>query len=135
MPTNDILNCREEDLWPILDAGRLDEGNWFLCKGVGCIELSKLGEMLGVDSYDNVLDGFTLVGDPREEGPWPQAVPSQLTKRLASITDAEIAAAVPRWLEIEEFYNATSESLTDYLTRLRSYLLQRSGSFFLVNAL
>jgi hypothetical protein len=76
-----------------------------------------------------------LVGEPREEGPWPETTPGRLMERLAALTDAEIAAVVPRWVEVEEFYDATSESLTDYLTRLRSYMSGRSGTFFLVNSL
>ena len=48
----------------------------------------------------------------------------------------EIAATVPRWVELEEFWGgATVDSLTDYLRELRSYLSERSGEFFLINAL
>jgi hypothetical protein len=137
MPLNDILNCAVEDLWSILDSDEpYDKQRWFLCKGIGMIELSKLGEMIGVDSYDNLMAGLELVGEPRDEGPWPQTIPDALTKRLATITDDEIVTVVPRWAEIEEFRGtATMESLTDYLKRLRSYLSERSGEFFLVNAL
>lgn len=137
MPLNDILNCEVEDLWSILDSGEpYDNQRWFLCKGIGMIELSKLGEMLDVDSYDNLMAGLKLVGEPRDDGPWPQTIPDALTKRLAMITDDEITAVVPRWVELEEFRGtATMESLTDYLKRLRSYLSERSGEFFLVNAL
>src|SRR5262249_342433 len=113
-----------------------DKKRWFLCKGIGMIELSQLGEMLGVDSYDNLMAGLKLVGEPRDEGPWPQTIPDVLTKRLATIADDEIAAVVPRWVELEEFHGAaTMDSLTDYLKRLRSFISERSGEFFLVNAL
>jgi len=44
MPLNDILNCAAEDLWSILDSDEVyDKERWFLCKGVGMIELSRLG--------------------------------------------------------------------------------------------
>lgn len=137
MPLNDILNCKVEDLWSILDSDEpYDKKRWFLCKGIGMIELSELGEMLDVDSYDNLMAGLELVGEPRDEGPWPQSIPEALTKRLATITDNEIAAVVPRWAESEQFGGtATMDSLTDYLKRLRSFLSERSGEFFLVNAL
>jgi hypothetical protein len=137
MPLNDILNCAVEDLWSILDSDEpYDKKRWFLCKGIGMIELSKLGEMLDVDSYDNLMAGLKLVGEPRDDGPWPQTIPDALTKRLAMISDDEIAALVPRWVELEEFRGAaTMESLIDYLKRLRSYLSERSGEFFLVNSL
>jgi hypothetical protein len=141
MPLSDILNCKVDDLWTILDS-HLDSGepydqkHWFLSKGIGSIELSQLGEMLGVDSYDNLMAGLKLVGEPRDEGPWPQTIPAALTNRLATITDDEIAAVVPRWVELEEFQpGATVDSLTEYLQRLRSFLAERSGEFFLVNAL
>jgi hypothetical protein len=137
MPLNDILNCSEGELWSILDSDEpYDKKRWFLCKGIGMIELSQLGEMLNVDSYDNLMAGLKLVGEPRDDGPWPQTIPAALTQRLAKITDDEVAAVVPRWVQLEEFRGAaTTESLTDYLKRLRSYLSERSGEFFLVNAL
>jgi hypothetical protein len=137
MPLNDILNCPVEELWSILDSGEpYDKKRWFLCKGIGMIELSQLGEILNVDSYDNLMAGLKLVGEPRDDGPWPQTIPEALIKRLATITDEEIAAVVPRWAESEQFRGAaTKDSLTDYLKRLRSFLSERSGEFFLVSAL
>lgn len=136
MPLNDILNCKADELWSILDSEEpYDQKRWFLCKGIGMIELSQLGEILGVDSYDNLMAGLELVGEPRDEGPWPQTIPEALTKWLATITDGEIAAVIPRWLESEQFQSgtATSDSLTDYIKRLRAFLAERSGEFFLVN--
>lgn len=137
MPLNDILNCPESELWNILDSEEeYEHEGWFLSKGIGMIELSQLGEMLGVASYDELSDQFDLVGDPREDGPWPETIPSPLIDKLRNLTDDEIAAVVPQWVTIEEFHgSATQESLTDYLTRLRDYLDGRQGDFFLVNAL
>lgn len=138
MPLNDILNCSENELWSVLDSDAAydDKEPWFFCKGIGMIELCQLGDMLNVDSYDNLMSGFDLVGEPRDEGPWPQTIPSALTTRLATISDDEIADVVPRWATIEEFRGtATVESLADYLTKLRTYLSGRSGDFFLINAL
>lgn len=137
MPLNDILNCSKSELWSILDSDEpYDKTRWFLSNGIGMIELSKLGEMLDVDSYENLMAGLKLVGEPRDDGPWPQTIPATLTKRLATITDKEIAAVVPRWVKLEEFRGAaTVYSLTDYLKGLRSFLSERSGEFFLVNAL
>lgn len=137
MPLSDILNCATGDVWRILDSDEsYDKKHWFLCKGISIIELSKLGEMLDVDSYDNLTAGFRLVGELRDEGPWPQTIPEALTKRLRVITDDEITAVVPLWAEVDELRGAaTIESLTGYLKRLRSYLSERSGEFFLVDAL
>ena len=137
MPVNDILNCAESDLWNILDSDDAYQNDgWFMSKGVGMIELCKLGEMLGVASYDELTDGFDLVGEPRDEGPWPQTIPSSLMDRIANLADDEIASVAPKWTGIEEFEGtATSQSLSDYLTRLREYLAGRAGELFLVNAL
>lgn len=137
MPVNDILNCDAAELWAILDSDDpYDEERWLMCKGIGMIELSQLGEMLGVGSYDDLMDQFDLVGEPRDEGPWPQTIPDSLIQRLASITDDEIASVVPKWSTIEELRgSASADSLTDYLTRFRTYLMARSGDFFLINAL
>ncbi len=137
MPLNDILNCAVDDLWSILDSEEKYDGkSWFLYKGIGTIELSQLGELLEVDSYANMMAGLQLVGEPRDEGPWPLTIPAALTQRLATIADDEIAMVVPRWMESEQFRGtATMESLADYLKQLRSYLSERSGEFFLVNAL
>lgn len=137
MPLNDILNCPESELWRILDSE--DEyGNegWFLCKGIGMIELCQLGEMLGVASYKELTAQFHLIGEPRDEGPWPQTIPSCLIDKIRSLTEEEMASVVPKWAAIEEFHGmATKDSLCDYLTRLREFLVGREGDFFLVNAL
>ncbi|MCA9170636.1 MAG: hypothetical protein KDB23_23315, partial [Planctomycetales bacterium] len=73
MPLNDILNCAEADLWNILDSDdAYQHDGWFMCKGIGMIELSKLGEILDVASYDDLMSEFKLIGEPRDDGPWPQ---------------------------------------------------------------
>jgi hypothetical protein len=137
MPLNDILNCAEAELWNILDSDdAYQHDGWFMCKGIGMIELCKLGEMLSVASYDDLMADFNLIGEPRDDGPWPQTIPALLMAKLAKVTDEEIAAVVPQWAAIDEFFGtATNESLSDYLKRLREYLDGRSGEFFMVNAL
>ncbi|MBB3210523.1 hypothetical protein FHS27_006370 [Rhodopirellula rubra] len=137
MPLNDILNCAESDLWTILDAeDAYQTDGWFMAKRIGMIELCQLGEMLGVASYDELTSGFNLIGEPRDEGPWPQTIPTALIDRLRTVTDADISAVVPKWAGIEEFRGgATTESLAEYLQTFRTYLADRSGEFFMVNAL
>ncbi len=137
MSLNDILNCAETDLWNILDSDdAYQHDGWFMCKRIGMIELCKLGEMLGVASYDDLMAEFNLIGEPRDDGPWPQTIPASLIDKFAKLTNDEIAAVVPQWTAIEEFRGtATNELLADYLTRLREYLDGRSGEFFMVNAL
>lgn len=137
MPLNDILNCAEAELWSILDSDdAYQHHGWFRCKGIGMIELCKLGEMLKVASYDDLMTEFNLIGEPRDDGPWPQTIPALLLDKLATLTDDEISAVVPEWAAIEEFCGtANNGSLTDYLKRLRDYMDGRSGDFFMVNAL
>lgn len=137
MSLSDILNCAESDLWAILDSDdAYQNAGWFMCKGIGMIELCKLGEMLGVASYDELMSEFNLIGEPRVEGPWPQTIPLPLMDRIAKLSNDEIVSVVPKWNSIEELDGAaTIESLSDYLTRLRQFLSGRSGEYFLVNAL
>ena len=137
MPHSDILNCAESDLWTILDSYDAYKHNgWFLCKGIGMIELCKLGEMLGVASYDELMAEFNLIGEPRDDGPWPQTIPLSLIDKIANLRDEEIVVVVSNWKSIEEFDGtATDQSLSDYLILLRQYLDGRSGEYFLVNAL
>lgn len=137
MPSNDILNCTENELWKILDSEDAYEGDrWFMCKGIGMIELCQLGEILGVASYDELTSQFDLIGEPRDEGPWPQTVPALLLAKFSDLTKDDIASVVPKWMSLEEFGGAaTNESLTNYLMRLQEYLDGRSGEYFMVNAL
>jgi hypothetical protein len=137
MPISDILNCAESDLWAILDSDDAYENvGWFKCKGIGMIELCKLGEMLGIAPADELMSEFNLIGEPRDDGPWPQIIPCQLLDRIANLSDVELVSVASKWGYIEEFDGATTfESLSDYLTRLRRFLIGRSGTYFLVNAL
>jgi hypothetical protein len=109
---------------------------WYLAKGVGAIELCKLGEILGISSFDELNEAFNLVGEPLDEGPWPQTIHEGLIAKLTTITDAEIESVVPTWASIEEFRNTTTaESLLAYLKGLREFFAANNGPFFLVNAL
>ncbi len=107
-----------------------------MAKRIGEIELCQLGEMLGVASYDELTSGFNLIGEPRDEGPWPQSIPTALVDRLRTLTDDDIFGVVPKWAAIEEFRGgATTKSLAEYLQTLRNYFADRSCEFFMVNAL
>ncbi|NQZ67672.1 MAG: hypothetical protein HRT89_06345 [Lentisphaeria bacterium] len=99
------------------------------------IELSKLGEMLSVASYDELMDDFELVGEPLEEGPWPMAIPSKLSDKLMIIEEDEIISVCAKWVEIEEFYDSDKEGLSQYIKELKEFLNANPAPFFLVNAL
>jgi hypothetical protein len=137
MPLSDIVACSEEDLPGVIASEEpYERGVWFLAKGIAMIELSQLGEMLAVGSYDELTEAFKFVGDELEDGPWPQVIPKALTARLASLSDAEIAEVTPRWAGIEEFRGRQSpEDLTEYLKGMRTFLSENDGPFFLVNSL
>ena len=137
MPLNDILNCSESDLWTILDAeDAYQQEGWFMAKRIGMIELCQLGEILGVASYDELMGQFNLIGEPRDEGPWPQTIPPSLIDCIRTLSDDEISSVVQTWAGIEEFHGADmTESLVEYLQRFRAYLADRSGEFFMINAL
>ena len=107
-----------------------------MAKGVGTIELCKLGELLGIGTYDEIKSGFGLVGDPLPEGPWPERIHDGLLAALKDIEDSKIAEVAPEWAKIEEFWGgATPNDLAEYLKNLRGFLTMNDGSFFLVNAL
>ncbi len=137
MPLSDIVSCPEDQLAEVITHEEpYGLGTWYMAKGVTGIELCKLGELLGVGSYDELYAAFNLVGEPLDEGPWPETMHAGLIQRLGTISDDEITSVTPEWAKIEEFRDAaTAESLTEYIKGLRDFLNANEGPFFLVNAL
>lgn len=137
MPASDILACPVDQVLEIVtDEEGYEKGNWFMAKNIGMIELSQLGQMLGVAEYESLMGGFELVGEPLPEGPWPQTLPPALADSLTFISDDQIADVCGRWSGIEEFSGMMpAESLVEYLTNLREFLSAHEGPYFLVNAL
>ena len=137
MPLSDILSCSADQLEEaITHEEPYSLGEWYYAKGVTGIELCKLGVLLGVGSYSELHGAFDLVGEPLDEGPWPEKMHEGLLQRLASIEDDEIETVVPDWAKIEEFRGTwTAQVLTDYLKGLREFLIANEGPFFLINAL
>lgn len=109
--------------------------SWFLAKGIGAIELCKLGELLKLASYADLKSGFKLVGEPLEDGPWPETTHPTLIAKLRGISDAEIQSVVRDWSKTEELAGAAPAALADYLLRLRNFLQHQTHPIFLVNAL
>jgi hypothetical protein len=137
MPLTDVLACPEDQLEAIITHEECyQRGSWYLAKRAGAIELCKLGEALGIGSYDDLKRGFKLVGEPLPEGPWPETIHPRLVEKLTTITDDEIETVTREWCRIEEFHGvAKPEELAKYLKGLRSFLVANAGPFFLVNAL
>jgi hypothetical protein len=137
MPLSDIVSCPQNQLAEVITHEvPYGLGKWFLAKRVSTIELCKLGEFLGIGSYENLSAEFNLVGEPLDDGPWPETIHQGLIAKLATISDDEIARVTPAWAGIEEFRGeTTAEDLVAYLKGLREFLAANSGPFFLVNAL
>jgi hypothetical protein len=135
MPLSDILSCPVDQLEEVVSQENpYERGTWFFAKRIGMIELSQLGKILGIGTYDDLKAGFQLVGEPLPEGPWPQTIPPDLVTALGSLTDEHIESVCPEWAEIEEL-SVSPEGLAQYLTNLRDFLRANTGPFFLVNAL
>jgi len=137
MPISDILACSEPDLPNIMAAENpWGHGTWFSAKNIGMIELSQLGEMLHVGTYDELSEQFNLIGEPKPDGPWPESTPPNLMTKLATLSELEINEVSVRWSEIEEFHGASKpEELASYLKTLRDFLQSNDGPYYLVNAL
>ncbi|GAB5561288.1 MAG: hypothetical protein SynsKO_29350 [Synoicihabitans sp.] len=137
MPSSDILSAPEEQVVSICsDDECYSRGVWFQAKSISMIELSQLGEIIGADSYDDLSSGFNLVGEPLEEGPWPQTPPPSLSEKIENLSNEEIEAAAQSWSQIEEFGgHVTPSDLADYIKRLKEFFANTSGPYFLVNSL
>lgn len=102
-------------------------GTWFHAKNIDLIPLSKLGELLSVATYKDLMSGFNPLFPPEGDG-FILSFPEVLQDKIRSLTDDEISEVVPRWAEIEEFGEfATTESLTTYLKSLREFLNANTG--------
>lgn len=137
MPVSDLLVCAENELLAIVNNAEdpYGKGAWFMAKRISGVELSILGELLGVGTYAELQDGFDIVGEPLPEGPWPQRVPPALSQRLAALADTEIRTVCARWVASEEFAGWRAESLETYLRDVRAFLQANPGPVFLVDAL
>src|SRR5687768_9482711 len=116
MPLADILCCPLDEVAEVITHEEAyGRGSWYLAKNISTIELSQLGEMLGVGSYDELMEGFELVGEPLDEGPWPQTIPDSLLTKLKTISDQEIKQVTPKWAKIEDFFDCDPKDLAKYL--------------------
>ena len=80
----------------------MERSNFFYNK-MGMIELSNLGEMLEVDTYDQLSAQFKMVG-PLLESMWGESTPSNLMDRLRTINDDEVKTVASSWAKIDEFH-------------------------------
>ncbi len=137
MPLSDLFSCDPSDLHSAITSEEpYSVGAWYMAKSIAAIELSMLGELVGVGTYQEVIDGFELVGESLEDGPWPQTIPECLVSALKELDDAAIGTVAPKWARIEEFRgHAAPTDLARYLHEVRAFFKKNPGPFFLVNAL
>ena len=97
-------------------------GKWFMAKNIETIPLSKLGEILGVSTYSDLMKGFEPIVPPEGEA-FLLSFPEILQDRIKSLSDDEINTAVEKWVHIDEFGpNAPEEPFRVYLRELRDFL-------------
>jgi hypothetical protein len=99
---------------------------------LGPIQLARLGEVLGVGSYDTVIQGFSLLAGESQESPWVIAFPEELASAVASLGSGEVEGIGTRWANAEGMPSEISpEELKTYLEALRSLLVGHAGPFVL----
>jgi len=137
MPLTDIVCCDAADLHSAITSEEpYAIGTWYMAKRIGTIELCKLGEILGIGTYDEIKSGFGLVGEPLPEGPWPETIHEGLLSAIREIEDSRISDVTPKWAKIDEFWGgADPNDLAQYLKEVRAFLTKNAGTFFLVNPL
>lgn len=136
MPISDILSCPESELAACIEGTEYELGAWYQAKNIGTIELSKLGEIIGTESYNEVKSGFGLVGEPLPEGPWPETFPESLSASILALSPNDIPSVCEKWAAIEEFGGFVSpDDLASYLRGLGDFMRSHNGPYFLVNAL
>lgn len=138
MPVTDILSYPIDQLWTLLDSDDWyhNRDNWFFNKGVGMIEPSMLDDALKVAPYRDLSSQFDLVGEPRDEGPWPVRIPPALTTKISDLSDTDIKSVIGTWTQIEEFRGGFSEdAASEYLKGLRRFTTEKTDPFYLVNTL
>lgn len=128
MPISDVVFLEGTDPGEVVNSeDPYSFGKWFGAKNIDMIPLSKLGEMLGVSTYKELMKGFQPVHPPEGEA-FMLSFPNELQDRIRGLDDQEIAAVVAQWSKIDEFGgNAPIEPLYKYLAGLRDFLNEHSG--------
>lgn len=123
MPISDVVFLEGNNPDEVMNSENPYEyGKWFKAKNVDMIPLSLLGEILGVSSYNELMQGFQPVVPPEGEA-FLLSFPEVLQDRIKSLTDDEVRNVVSEWSKIEEFSgDASEEPLQEYLIGLRDFL-------------
>ena len=124
------------DVYSVADVGadelRWAESPWqrWPCvrlQDLGPMELARLGEVLGVDTYDEVLAGFAFLAGESQESPWVVAVPQGLVQALASAGSDELRQTADGWNSVLE--RDERASLEGRLERLAEFLTRHESPF------
>ncbi|MFI2809659.1 hypothetical protein [Microbulbifer sp. JSM ZJ756] len=127
MPISDVVFLEGNDPEEVVNGDDpYSFGRWFRAKNIDMIPLSKLGEILGVATYEELMRGFQPAHPPEGEA-FILSFPEALQDKIRELNDEELPEIVGRWSKIEEFGNAPEEPLRQYLVGLRSFLNENAG--------
>lgn len=127
MPISDIVFLEGNDAEEVAcSEDPYSYGKWFHAKNIDMIPLSKLGELLSVSSYKELMSGFQPIHPPEGEA-FILSFPEVLQDKIKSLNDQDIMAITERWAKIDEFHGASEPPLRQYLTGLRDFLNSNSG--------
>lgn len=128
MPISDVVFLENNDPEEVVNSENpYSFGKWFSAKNIDMIPLSRLGELLGVSTYKELMKGFQPVHPPEGEA-FMLSFPKELQDKIRSLSDNDIAEIVMPWSKLDEFGgNAPEEPLRQYLVGLRTFLVGNSG--------
>ena len=127
MPISDIVFLEGNDAEEIISSeDPYSCGKWFHAKNIDMIPLSKLGEILGVATYKELMSSFQPIHPPEGEA-FILSFPRILQDKIKSLTDHDISDVVEQWSRIDEFHGALSAPLKDYLSGLCRFLNSNQG--------
>ncbi len=99
---------------------------------VGPKELARLGEVLGVGVFNDVLGGFSFLAGESQESPWVVALPERLARRLVEVADDEIMSAAVDWSEaLDREIAPPADHLATYLRGMVDFLAKHDGPYVL----
>jgi len=126
----DLVSLGDRDPQHVLSSDV--EAPTFQSKGIGIVELSQLGELLGAGDSIELSRQFDLIAGEEDEGPWLLTIPEALLSSLQTAMDGTLESVAPKWARIEEFGgHAEVDVLMDYLKGARAFLTENEGPFAL----
>ncbi|WP_428240844.1 hypothetical protein [Gynuella sp.] len=127
MPISDVIFLEGNDPEEVVNSeDPYLLGKWFRANNIDMIPLSKLGEMLDVADYKDLMKGFQPIHPPEGEA-FILSFPKKLQDKIRVLSDNEITEVVSQWSTIEEFGGEPDEQLKQYLVGLQAFLNENEG--------